>query len=345
MLRQLSPVRARIAIALMLALCAWSLTIRPAPPSEVILDRGYSDVQLQQDAAAAVASGESFHHAIVDLQRKHDYPLRPFFAVRMPTLVMLGAWFGWGALRVVLGGILVACALAWTRALRDEASPAERTAALLLVLAGGAMVAVASLVTQHELWAGVLIALAFALRLRGNWLAALACGALALAIRELALGFVGLAAIFALAERRWKELAGWAVVVAFFAAGLWLHAREVNALLLPDDIALTGWAIRGPSAPLRDLVDASLLGMAPRPLAYMLALLPLLGWLAAPIRVARFALPLYLGYALMLAVFARPQNFYWGIMLMPAYFVGVAFLPRLVSDLRHATLARRQAPL
>jgi hypothetical protein len=96
---------------------------------------------------------------------------------------------------------------------------------------------------------------------------------------------------------------------------------------------------------LRDLADVSLLTLLPLPLAWLGALLPLYGWLAAPKPLARFAVPLFAGYMALLALFAREQNFYWAIMLLPAYLAGLAFLPRLGRDLAHALLARRAGAL
>ena len=171
---------------------------------------------------------------------------------------------------------------------------------------------------------------------------AIAAAGLALAIRELALPFVLLAALFAVMERRWRELGGWLALVAAFGIGLALHAHAVAAHVLPGDLPSQGWeGLRGPGAPLRDIGDVTLLTVFPRPLVYVLALLPLFGWLAAPARTARFAVPLFAGYMALQALFAREQNFYWAIMILPAYLAGYAFLPRLVRDLAHALLARR----
>ena len=51
------------------------------------------------------------------------------------------------------------------------------------------------------------------------------------------------------------------------------------------------------------------------------------------------------GYALMIALFSRPDNFYWACLLQPHWFIGFAFLPRALRELSHAMLARRPAAL
>ncbi len=346
MISDLPRIPALLLAVLLVLLAAWSLSIGPAPAPPVGPAVDYSDVRLYQDMASRIAAGESYYRAATSLQRAHGFPTRPFVTVRLPTLVMAAVWLGWGTLRAVLAALLLLAVVLWYRALAGKVAPGEQIAAALLVLAGGAMVSNPGLVTQHELWAGILLTIALALRVRGNLVGAVLAAGLALAIRELALPFVLLAGLFALVEWRWRELAAWSVLAGLFALALALHAQAEMGEALPSDLPSQGWAEhRGPAAPLRDLADVSLLTLLPRPLAWLAALLPLYGWLAAPERLARFAVPLFVGYMALLALFAREQNFYWAIMLLPAYLAGLAFLPRLARDLAHALLARRAPAL
>lgn len=346
MLSALTRMQALLLVVLLTALAAWSLTIRPVPVDDSAPKADYSDVRLYHDMALRITAGSGYYAAAASLQREHGFPTRPFVTVRLPTLVMTAVWFGWGTVRAVLIGLLFMAVLLWLRALDGIAANGERIAAALLVLAGGAMVENPGLVTQHELWAGILLTIALALRVRGNWAGAVLAAGAALAIRELALPFVLLAAVFALLDRRWRELVAWAALVLLFGVGLVFHAHAVMTHVLPGDLASQGWSeLRGPCAPLRDIADVTLLTVVPPPLVYLLALLPLYGWLAAPTRLARFAVPLFAGYMALLALFAREQNFYWAIMLLPAYLAGYAFLPRLARDLARALLGRQEAGL
>lgn len=346
MLNALTRVQALCLMALLLLTAAWTLTIRPVPIEETAPTSDYSDVLLYQAMAQRIGAGVGYYEAATALQREHGFPTRPFVTVRPPTLVMAAVWLGWGTLRAILFGLLLLAVVAWYRALGPLTRPGERVGAATLVLVGGAMVENPGLVTQHELWAGILLAISLALRVRGNWPGAVAAAGVALAIRELALPFALLAALFALAERNWRELGGWLALVAAFGAGMALHAEAVAAHALPGDLPSQGWdTMRGLAAPLRDIGDVSVLTLVPPPLVYLLAVLPLFGWLAAPGRIARFAVPLFTGYMALLAIFAREQNFYWAIMVMPTYLAGYAFLPRLGRDLAHALLAGRKAAL
>lgn len=347
MLRALNRTQAWLLIALVALLCLLAAGLRPGVPETPANQPRYSDMELYHEVAARMAAGESYYRAATQLQRAHSFPVRPFFTVREPTLAYLASALGWGALQGVLAGLLLLGAWTWFRRLDlREVHGAERIGAAFAVLAGGAMVSQQFLIAQHELWAGVLLAIALALRGSDRWRWALLAAAGALAIRELALPFALLALVFAMVERRRGEALGWAGLIGLFALGMALHARAVLAVTLPGDPASQGWnALRGPFTVLVDLVDASLLNRLPGALAYPLCLLALLGWAAVPLRQARFALLWFGGYALMLALFARAQNFYWAIVLLPAWFLGFAFLPRALRDLAQAALARRPARL
>jgi len=347
MLRALTRTQAWMIIAALVVACVFAARLSPSVPETLPGQARYSDMQLYHDVAARVASGENYYRAATELQRAHNFPVRPFVTVREPTLAIMAAGLGWKALQGVLVSLLLLAAALWFRASdRAGAAPGERIGVALTVLAGGAMASQPMLTAQHEMWAGFLLALALVLRGTKHWPWALLTAGAALAIRELALPFVLLALVFAMWERRKAEALGWAALTALFAFAMVFHAQAVLAVTSPTDPASQGWnAMRGPLAALTDVVDVSLLNRLPGSLAYPLAMLGLLGWAAVPLRQARFALLWFTGYALMLALFARAQNFYWAIVLLPAWFIGFAYLPRALRDLAQAALARRQVPL
>jgi hypothetical protein len=183
----------------------------------------------------------------------------------------------------------------------------------------------------HERWAGLFLTLALAARVgtRESWPRVLAPAGAALAIRELALPFALLALAAALWERRWREASGWIVLIGGFTAFVALHLHLVAAQVRPGDLASQGWwTLGGPKMALAAIVDSSPLQYLAFPFAAVLAVLPLAGWLGLGKRDGPFCLALFGGYALMIALFARPDNFYWGAMVQPVWFVGAAFLPR-----------------
>lgn len=340
MLRTLSRLQATCVLLALLALATIALTTRPAIADGTTKGTGtYSDVRLYHDIAEAVRGGEGYYAAATRLHRAHHFPTRPFVAVRLPTLAWIEAAVGWPAARVLLGALLALAATTWFRAVGALGGP--RLAASLLLVVGGAMAARADLVVTHELWAGMLVALAIAFRAGGKVAAAVLATAAALAIRELALPFVVLALGWALIDRRWREAGAWTALLALFGCALLLHRAAVDPLSLPTDALSQGWGgLRGIGAPWRDFSDVTLLGLLPAPLSYLLALLGLVGFLGAPAPLARLALPWVTGVAVLLAVFARPVNFYWAILAVPTIMAGLAFLPRAAVDLAYA-LRRR----
>lgn len=324
-----------IAVSFFLLTAAFSVSAPTNPELEPVPGR-YTDTKLYQDVAAQVASGQDYYAAATSLQRSHRFPTRPFFTVRQPTLAYLAAWFGWPALQSVLAAILVLCALVWLVQCR-MLGVLERSAIVIAILAGGLAAASLKLVPTHEVWAGLLICLALALRGGPLWWLGVVAGAAAVAIRELAIPFVLLSLVFCLVERKRTEALAWGAVLVLFAVGMAEHARRVSAALLPDDPHSQGWSgLRGLGGALHDLADTSILALLPLPVAIGLALLALLGWFAAPLR-QRLIAPAYLiGMSVMIALFARDQNFYWILLTLPTWFIGLAFAPRAILDLTHA---------
>lgn len=320
---------------------------QPAEPARGSL---YTDLMLYREVAEMVADGRGYYAAATELHRAHGYPTAPFFTVRLPTLAWLGAAFGWSVLQITLATLLSVTVVAWYRRLEGVVGRGEQIAVAVLLLLGGAMVSQAALVPQHDQWVGLLLALAAALRTPRTWPAAVLVAGLALAIRELAIAFVMLALVFALWQRRRREAAAWGALIVAFVAGMALHARAVMREVLPGDPHSQGWdALRGPLAPLADLADMSVLGALPAAIAAPLAVLALFGWAGAPARVGGFVLPWLIGWATAIALFARADTSYWAIQLLPAWFGGLAFVPRGLRDLGRAmagrALAGRQAAL
>ena len=341
------PARATLFAILIAAVVMLAGNVPPVAPSQSPNHSAshpkYTDKRLYREITAEVAGGASYYAAATRLQRGHGYPVKPGFTVRLPTLALVAAVLGWGWLRVCAFALLAAGMLAWFRALRGKAILPERLAAAALIAANLGMLTGDPMII-HERWAGLFLTLALAARVgrRDNWAWVLALTAAALAIRELALPFALLALAFAVWERRGREALGWTALIAVFAGLVALHLHLVAAQVRPSDLVSQGWwALGGPKMALAAIVDSSPLQYLSPPLAAVLAVLPLAGWLSLGGRDGAFCLALFAGYALMVALFARPDNFYWGAMVQPAWFVGAAFLPRAAVRLWHALHQKR----
>lgn len=296
--------------------------------------KGHGDLALYGRIADRVASGEGYYPAAMDEHRTSNYPTRPFVAVRQPTLAWLQAVIGVDGVRYLEMGLVLACLLALNARLAALVSLPERLAALVLMTLGGAAVSVPLAGLIHELWAGLWLTLALLIYRPERWWPALLAAAAAIAVRELAVPFVLLWLAFALAEKRWREAAAVAGLLALFGIGMALHASAVEALRLPGDPASQGWsAFAGYGLPLLALVRLTGLLLLPVNIAAPIAVLPLVGWLGLGGRFGLFAALWFAGLATMIALFARPENFYWAQIGLPAYGIGLAFVPRALAEL------------
>lgn len=303
------------------------------------------DLALYDRVIARIGQGENYYTVAAEEHRKAHYPLRPGVAVRLPTLayasVALGDQ-GRGA-EVLVPGTLAAAILllaatlwAWWRRLGDEGLPArERRFALALLFFGTSLGLNRYYFVLHELWAGMLLALAMGLHRPGRkWGAAVGVAALALAIREHALPFVLLMGAMAFWRRDWKEGAAWSgLVLAFFAYLAW-HLAQVAGQVLPGDPVGPAWLeLRGLSGWLSNVVLSSNLRFLPHFIAGPLVVLMVLGWAGWKSPAGTFATLLYLGYGLAFMIAGRPDNFYWGAVIAPAMLVGLAFVPMALQSL------------
>src|SRR5690606_16719530 len=116
---------------------------------------------------------------------------RPGLAVRLPTLAMLFGLLGTAGMAVLAGVLGLLTLGAWWLRLGEEPGGEEhRTIGLLLLVIGAGTGLKLEYLVLHEVWAGLLLALAFGLHRPGKWGLAWLAAAAALAIREHALPFV-----------------------------------------------------------------------------------------------------------------------------------------------------------
>lgn len=304
---------------------------------------GYTDVQLYSDIVARMGGGEGYYAAATAQQRAHEYPTRPFVTVRLPTLYWLASELGWQSLDFAKTALLLLNGLIWPFALPGRLSWFERVAAGVAIVIGGLADASPAITSMTETWTGLLIGLAAAAATwrRDQWWLPVLLMAAALAFRELALGFVLVAALMAYLEGQRRQLIAWLGLIAVFGAALMFHAQAVAAHALPSDLASPGWSAgMGLRGLLQALVGTSLLQHIDRGPALAIALLPVLGWLALEWRGGALILLTLGGYAAGIALFPRPDNFYWGFLLLPLWFAGIALAPRALWQLGGA-ISRR----
>ena len=311
----------------------------PAQAEE--LEEGEGDIALYRRISERVVAGENYYTAALAEQRASNYPTTPFVTVRQPTLAMAHRWIGADVLGYLLfAGLPIAIILLVQRLEATTRLP-ERIGAALAMLLGGIGLTIPQAPLIHEVVAGLCLTLAVLVYAPGRWWLALLFAALALAVRELSAPFVLLWLAFALVQRRWREATAVGGVLVLFAAGMYLHALGVEAARLPGDPASPGWnAFAGIMLPLSALAKLTAIPFVPAWLEPALLVLPLIGWLALGGRMGLFACLWFAGFLTAVALFARPENFYWVQLTMPLYLAGIALAPRAIGDLLHAIRAK-----
>ena len=301
-----------------------------------------TDLQLYDRIAERVADGENYYAVAVEEQRARDFPVRPGLAVRLPTLAFVTAVVGqWGLYvlaALLLGGTLVA----WHYRLRDVPGGPGRLRFIMLLLVIGAVSGLKpQYLALHEVWAGMLIALSLGLYRKKRWWWAVLAGALALFVRELALPFVLLTGALALLRGNRGEALAWGGVLVAFGIGLAVHLSLVSDYITDADPASPGWlALRGLGGWTANIVLSSPLHMLPGWLAAPLALTPVIGWAGWRTKFGETGLLLCLGYGVAFMIAGRDNNFYWALIVMPIWWVGLAFTPRALASLWNSARGR-----
>lgn len=335
-------------VVLLAAVLTLSTAIGPPrdpPPPATGAGSHYGDRELYREIAQKVAAGQDYYAAAAAAQRAHGYPIWPPWAVREPTEAWVLALLGddlvrWGVLLLLAAGAVVLM-----RGGAEQApGPAWRRIALTLLFGVGlSLYATPTAPYLHENWAAAFIALSLACW-RRLWGLSVAFGLVACLFREIALPYMLVMAGFAAAERRWRELAGWAAALAVLAAALAVHFALAAGQRLPSDGVSPGWMRFGgwPFAVLAARRNI-MLAVMPAPLASLVLLAGLLGLAAArspwTARIAGTAIA-FLG--LFMAV-GRPDNYYWGMIVAPLLVMGLPYAPAAIGDLARAATGRGAA--
>lgn len=315
----------------------------PRPANTLSLAQSTNtDKRLYERIVAGVDAGHDYYTVAASAHRVGGYPLKPFVTMRLPTLATMLAWLGPAAARALLAALALAALIAWLIRLRPAfAEPPQALIPAALMAIGGAVTLYPGLIVFHEIWAALLIALSLALWRPGRWWPAVLIGLAAAVIRETALPYLLAMAGVALLERRWRESLSWSAAIGLVAVILVVHANAVASVVRADDAVSPGWSSFGgwPGfvAMMRLTTPLTLL---PYAASAVLIPLSLLGWAAWRSSLALRTLLLLGGYSLMFALFARPDNLYWGLLIAPLLLGGLGFAPAGLRDL----LAAARAP-
>ncbi|UZK69505.1 hypothetical protein OKW76_16130 [Sphingomonas sp. S1-29] len=346
----LGKTQARLLLALALLLVLLSFQALFLPP--LIASEGASnaaagdgDLLLYESIVSGLHAGGDYYSVAADLLRAGNYPLRPFVTFRLPTLAVVQASLPPFLVASLMIAIAAAAGVVWLNRLRADAlgsAPALLVGAVML--AGGLIAFVQTgLWAFHEFWAAPLIALSLGLRRPGRWESAAAIGLMAVLIRETALVYLVVMAVFAWTEGERREALGWGAAIGLFGVALTFHAIAVAGITTPFDPASGGWSgLHGFGLFVRSITLATALLAVPLWIAAPLVALALFGWLGWRDPLGLRVAATLAGYAVVIATFGRLDTFYWGVMAAPLLLVGLVFVPDSLRDLGVAALDRRR---
>ncbi len=309
---------------------------------------GAGDVALYLAEVERIAGGQDYYAAAAAELHARGYPTASVFNWRTPLpMWLIGRLPGivWG--RALLGTLALGLMLLAFQAIaREDPGKPLRAAGCTLLLVGALLFCVLDgLCVMPVLWAGVLIGLsccAYGLR-RPAW--GVLFGLLALLMRELALPYCLLAALWAAWERRFGELAAWAVGLAGWGAWFAWHSARLLPLIGPDAHGHPeGWLrFGGAGFVIATAQMHAVLLLLPQwvtALYLVGAMFGLAGWDTPFGRRVGGAACLYLaGFSAV----GNEFNQYWGCLIGPLLCFGVARLPASLIDLWRAALFGRTA--
>ncbi len=307
---------------------------------------GMGDAVLYGTIVDNVRHGGDYYSVAADALRSGNYPLRPFVAFRLPTLAVVSGAMPAIVVTAILWALAVGVALAWYARLAPAlARTPARVATMVMLLMGLAAASAPELAIFHELWAGLLIALSLALHRpadrRDRWIEAVAIGLAAALIRETASVYLLVMLVLAVHDGARREAVGWAAALAILAIVVGVHAHAVAQVVRPLDPASPGWGgLLGPGFAVRSTILSGGLQFIPLWLAAPTLALALAGWAAWQDPIAARVQGMLAAYALVLAIVARADNYYWALLVAPLSIVGLIFVIDAVRDL---TAAARDA--
>lgn len=288
------------------------------------------DHALYSEIARRVGEGEPYYQAATAEQRENSYPTKPFLTVRLPTHAYIVAALGENAVKwigMALGALVILlwrCRLVQARDLPGYA----RFAALIMAPNVIQPLASRPWVYMHESITGTLIALALVLYRPNRPWAAMAVMAITVLIRETALPVAILFGIFALWDRDWRAVGGWLLLGFGFLTVLALHIGAINAAILPTDLSSPGWNSSGGWLGYTSfLYKTSIFRYFPGWVTAIIVPLALLGWAAWNARLGFIGFCIQAFYAIFFVALARPDNFYWAVLIVPTLFIGLIFAP------------------
>jgi hypothetical protein len=299
-----------------------------------------SDLKMYRRVVNRLHAGEGYYSALGSELRKGGYASRSVFNWRTPFHLELLAMAGEPVSRWAL--FVLACIACVMAAIATGiAGPWPLQMFVTLLAVSNCFLFDVDFYLWAEVWTGVLLVISVCSYELECWPVGVACGILALFIRELAGPFVIVGLGFALWRRRNAEALAWLVGLALWAAYFLAHASVVRAAILPTDIAETGWVRMGGLHFVLTTIRMSLLDGLPdwgSALFLPAILFGLAGWRSGIGNRVAMTVAVYVA---IFCVAGKPINRYWGAVTNPMLAFGLVWFFPSVVDFGRSILRRQ----
>jgi hypothetical protein len=316
--------RAALLLSVVVLTFVLSVATGPGSRSSPHLPTSLTDPQVYDRMLSRLRAGESYYTVVGSELRANKYATVEVFNWRTPLLWRSLAPLPPGLRRGLLTALAVLGAVFATVL-------AQRRSAIAAAVTGVASLGVAIMMSapgsvgMGEAWAGVLVGLSVCAYAQGGNLTAVACGLLAIFVRELVAPYTLICTALAVRRRRWGEVATWLIGGVAYAVYYGIHMMQVSAHRLPTDMPGAGsWVAWGGLPFLLSTVEwNSWLFFAPWAFVGFALSIIVAGVLAehAPVH-----LRLTAGvYGLMFLVVGQPFDRYWGFLVWPTWMLACGF--------------------
>lgn len=303
--------------------------------------QAYTDSQFYRDVIADVHAGKGYYLSALRELASHGRSVAPVLVVRPPTLAETVALIGPRAAAITHMLLAAAAAAAlWLRLHSMQRSVAFGICAAGAILMGWypSMTGITSPM-MHEQWSGLLCVLALSARTERRWVASILLALAAVALRETAMSLVGAMLLMAVVERGWREAGAWCTALALcMIAGLWhMHLYHVALGQVAATVPPLWWG-GGMGFGYFTTATAFSTALDRLPLAVGALLVGggMIGWMSRTDPFSR-RVTLHLAiWVCVMAIVARPENFYWTPMYAMLVPTGLLFLPTLSREARQA---------
>jgi hypothetical protein len=339
-----SPLAARAVLSVVLIFGWLLVAITLSPWKSGFADapsRGTSDIDLYRAEADRIRGGEPYYSAVKAELEVRGYPTRSVLNWRTPLPVWLIGILPNGVAQLLIVALAVAVLAVAGHVVGKEAGLARALTLLFLLIGALLPAALPGPYLMSEVWCGVLIAASLSFYGTDRRGAGVAFGLLALFVRELAAPYCLVCGLFAMHERRWKEVRAWIVGAIAYAAFYAWHLSQVIPLIESHARAHDeGWLQFGGAAFVISLVQMNVyLLLLPQWVSAVFLVVSLLGFAAMDGGWGRRAAWTVCLYLLAFGFIGQPFNQYWGSVMAPMFCFGaVQGMAALVDLCRAARL-------